>query len=175
MGAYTLEQPAPIPQWQQPGDPRQEIRIMDIMRMSRRAAHRAPQDPGYDKSLGYPDHLWYYTGAGNSYEWAATRPAAVEAQHRRALSQHRPPVLANLPHSPRGREARRGLSHLRSANLFDKLGIRDATLFTDPYGNNLTQGAEFLAARDWVRLGNLYVQDGVWNGEPPPPGATSIT
>jgi CubicO group peptidase (beta-lactamase class C family) len=33
------------------------------------------------------------------------------------------------------------------------------------YGNFLAQGYEFLPARDWARLGNLYLQDGVWNGE----------
>jgi CubicO group peptidase (beta-lactamase class C family) len=38
-------------------------------------------------------------------------------------------------------------------------------LETDPYGNFLLQGYEFGTARDWVRLGNLYLQDGVWNGE----------
>jgi CubicO group peptidase (beta-lactamase class C family) len=36
---------------------------------------------------------------------------------------------------------------------------------TDPYGNFLTQGYEFGSARDWARLGNLYLQDGVWEGE----------
>ena len=36
---------------------------------------------------------------------------------------------------------------------------------TDPYGNFLTQGYELASARDWARLGNLYLQDGVWNGE----------
>jgi CubicO group peptidase (beta-lactamase class C family) len=35
----------------------------------------------------------------------------------------------------------------------------------DPYGNLLGQGHGFLSARDWARLGNLYLQDGVWNGE----------
>jgi CubicO group peptidase (beta-lactamase class C family) len=49
--------------------------------------------------------------------------------------------------------------------LFDKIGIRDAVLETDPYGNFLTQGYEYLSARDWARLANLYLQDGVWNGE----------
>ncbi|MFI5007980.1 MAG: serine hydrolase, partial [Solirubrobacterales bacterium] len=49
--------------------------------------------------------------------------------------------------------------------LFDKLGIRTMVLETDPYGNFLTQGYELASARDWCRLGNLYLQDGVWNGE----------
>ncbi|HIK93818.1 MAG TPA: class C beta-lactamase-related serine hydrolase, partial [Planctomycetes bacterium] len=48
--------------------------------------------------------------------------------------------------------------------LFDKLGMRDMVLETDPYGNFLLQGYEFGSARDWSRLGNLYLQDGVWNG-----------
>jgi CubicO group peptidase (beta-lactamase class C family) len=48
--------------------------------------------------------------------------------------------------------------------LFDKIGIRGAVLETDPYGNFLTQGYELIPARDWARLGNLYLQDGVWNG-----------
>ena len=49
--------------------------------------------------------------------------------------------------------------------LFDKLGIRGMVMETDPFGNFLTQGYELASARDWARLGNLYLQDGVWNGE----------
>ena len=36
---------------------------------------------------------------------------------------------------------------------------------TDTYGNFLGQGLAFMSARDWARLGNLYLTDGVWNGE----------
>jgi CubicO group peptidase (beta-lactamase class C family) len=49
--------------------------------------------------------------------------------------------------------------------LFDKIGIRTMVMETDPFGNFLTQGYEYASARDWARLGNLYLQDGVWNGE----------
>ena len=38
-------------------------------------------------------------------------------------------------------------------------------LETDPYGNFLLQGYEFGTGRNWARLGMLYLQDGVWNGE----------
>ena len=49
--------------------------------------------------------------------------------------------------------------------LFDKIGIRNMVAETDPYGNFLLQGYELGSARDWARLGNLYLQDGVWMGE----------
>jgi CubicO group peptidase (beta-lactamase class C family) len=43
--------------------------------------------------------------------------------------------------------------------------MRTMVVETDPYGDFLLQGSEFASARDWARLGNLYLQDGVWNGE----------
>jgi len=49
--------------------------------------------------------------------------------------------------------------------LFDKIGIRTMVLDTDPYGNFLTHGYELGSGRDWARIANLYLQDGVWNGE----------
>ena len=62
-------QPAPIPEWQ--NDDRRNIRIGDIMRMSSGIRIVAPQDPGYTEEMGYPDHLYLYTGE-NAFEWAAT-------------------------------------------------------------------------------------------------------
>jgi CubicO group peptidase (beta-lactamase class C family) len=43
--------------------------------------------------------------------------------------------------------------------------MRTMVMETDAYGNFLTQGYELASARDWARLGNLYLQDGVWAGE----------
>jgi CubicO group peptidase (beta-lactamase class C family) len=164
QGAYQLFQPAPIPEWQGEGDPRREIRIADLMRMSSGIRIRAPQDPGYDPSLGYPDHLYLYTGGIHAFEWAATRPQQWKPN---AVGRYRntDPVLTNylirLAVEKRGED----YHAFPQRALFDKLGIRDAVMETDPYGNFLTQGYELLPARDWARLANLYLQDGVWNGE----------
>src|SRR5437762_2597664 len=76
QGIYTLEQPAPIPEWQGRNDPRAKIRIADLMNMSSGLRIRAPQDPDYDPSGPYPDHLYLYTGGVNSFHYAATRPLA---------------------------------------------------------------------------------------------------
>jgi hypothetical protein len=33
-GVYRLEDPAPVPEWRTPGDPRAKIRIVDLLQMS---------------------------------------------------------------------------------------------------------------------------------------------
>ena len=73
-GIYQLDQPAPIPEWQAAGDTRQEIRISDLLHMSSGLRFRAPQDPDFDPSAGYPDHLYVYTGGVNTFQWTANRP-----------------------------------------------------------------------------------------------------
>jgi CubicO group peptidase (beta-lactamase class C family) len=164
QGVYRLDQPAPIPEWQGEGDPRARIRIQDLLRMSSGLRCRAPGDPGLDPSLGYLDHLYLYTGGANSFQWAATRPQEWPPD---TVGRYRncDPVLVNylvrLAVEGRGEEY---LSFPRRA-LFDKIGIRDMVVEADPYGNFLLQGYELASARDWARLGNLYLQDGVWNGE----------
>src|SRR2546429_4275570 len=163
-GAYNLWQPAPIPEWQGPGDPRARIRIADILHMSSGLRIKAPQDPDYDPLGTYPDHLYLYTGSVNSFHYAATRPQQwppdmVGRYH------NTDPVLIN--YLVRLAVEKRGEEYLSfpQRNLFDKIGIRTMVMETDPYGNFLTQGYDFASGRDWARLGNLYLQDGVWNGE----------
>jgi len=123
QGVYDLWQPAPIPEWQGAGDPRSKIRIADILRMSSGLRIRAPQDPDYDPSGPYPDHLYLYTGGVNSFHYAATRPLQWPPG---AVGRYRntDPVLINylvrLGVEKRGEEY---LSFPQRA-LFDKIGIR---------------------------------------------------
>ena len=163
-GVYSLHQPAPVPEWQAEGDPRAMIRISDILHMSSGLRFRAPQDPDFDPSLGYPDHLYVYTGGINSFQWASTRPQqwppSTVGRYRNS-----DPVLINYL-VRLAVEGKGGDYHeFPQRALFDKLGIRSMIMEADPYGNFLTQGYEFASGRDWARLGNLYLQDGVWNGE----------
>lgn len=165
QGVYQLDQPAPIPEWQQSAaDPRQQIRISDLMHMSSGLRIEAPDDPDFDPNGTYPDHLYFYTGRINAFNYAATRPQQWPPN---TIGRYRntDPVLASylirLAVEKRGEDY---LSFPQRA-LFDKIGIRSMTMETDPYGNFLSQGYDFMSARDWARLGNLYLQDGVWNGE----------
>ena len=49
--------------------------------------------------------------------------------------------------------------------LFDRIGIRRQVLEPDPWGNFLLSGYDYGTARNWARLGLLYLRDGVWNGQ----------
>jgi CubicO group peptidase (beta-lactamase class C family) len=164
QGAYQLDQPAPIPEWQQPGDPRQKIRISDLLHMSSGIRIKAPDDPDFDPKGTYPDHLYLYTGRVNSFQYAATRPLQWPPN---TVGRYRnsDPVLTN--YLVRLAVEKRGEEYLSfpQRSLFDKIGIRSMVMETDPYGNFLTQGYELMSGRDWARLGNLYLQDGVSNGE----------
>ncbi|MBY0436034.1 MAG: beta-lactamase family protein [Cyclobacteriaceae bacterium] len=164
QGVYTLDQPAPIPEWQKDGDPRAAIRISDLLHMSSGLRFRAPQDPDFDPALGYPDHLYVYTAGENIFQWTAGRgqqwPPNTIGRYRNC-----DPVLTNYL-VRLGVEKRSEKYHeFPQRAIFDKIGIRTMIMETDSYGNFLTQGYEFASARDWARLGNLYLQDGVWNGE----------
>ena len=163
-GEYALDEPAPIPEWQSRGDVRSSIRVADIVQMSSGLRFRAMMDPDYDPRAGYPDHLYVYTGGVNAYQYAATRPQQWPAGQ---VGRYRngDPLLANylvrLAVESRGENYHAFPQHA----LFDRIGIRNAVLETDPFGNFLLNGYEFISARDWARLANLYLQDGVVSGK----------
>jgi CubicO group peptidase (beta-lactamase class C family) len=48
--------------------------------------------------------------------------------------------------------------------LFGPLGMRTAVLEPDAYGTFIGASFMFASARDWARLGLLFLQDGVWQG-----------
>jgi CubicO group peptidase (beta-lactamase class C family) len=164
QGVYSLKQPAPIPEWQNEGDPRRAIRISDLLQMSSGLRIRAPYDPDYDPAGGYPDHWYLYTGAFNSFHYAATRPLEWPPGQ---VGRYRntDPVLVNYL-IRLGVERRKGdyLAFPQRA-LFDRIGARGFVIETDPYGDFLAQGYDLAPARDWARLGNLYLHDGVANGK----------
>jgi CubicO group peptidase (beta-lactamase class C family) len=161
-GALRLEDPAPVAEWRKtPGDPRAKIRVMDLMRMS--SGLRFSRGSREDLP-GYHDHDLIYTGAIDAFAFATTRPLQFEPNTVGRYRNSDPMTLGLLI-----REAvrQRGDEYLTwpQRALFDRIGIRRQVLETDPYGNFLLSGYDYGTARNWARLGLLYVNDGVWQGE----------
>jgi CubicO group peptidase (beta-lactamase class C family) len=137
---------------------------MDILHMSSGLRIIAPQDPDYDEKGPYPDHFYLYTGSVDSFKYAATRPLQWPPN---TVGRYRntDPVLTNYLIRLAIDKRKEDYHSFPQRALFDKIGIRTMVLDTDPYGNFLTHGYELGSGRDWARIANLYLQDGVWNGE----------
>jgi CubicO group peptidase (beta-lactamase class C family) len=151
-GTYRLDEPAPIPAWQAPGDPRRAIRIADLLRMS--SGLRCTEE----------DHRFVYTGAVDALAYALSRPLDVppgtEGRYRNCDAL----AVEWLVEEAVRRRGEAVLTFPQRA-LFDRVGIRRQVLETDPHGHFLLNGHVYGTARNWARLGLLYLQDGRWLGE----------
>jgi len=164
-GAFALDDPAPIPEWHEdPDDPRAQITVADLMHMSSGLHFIAPRDPDYGPDSGYPDHMFVYTGAIDIFDFSVNRPMQFEPNTEGRYRNSDPLSLGYIIRRTVEARGEEYLTYPQRA-LFDKIGIRQQVLETDPYGNFQLTGYDYGTARNWARIALLYLQDGVWNGE----------
>ncbi len=161
-GTYSLDQPAPVPLWQAPDDPRRAIRNIDLLRMSAGLKFLGNQEPGSNQT--YPDHYYIYTGGIDAFQYSITRPQEYAPNTDGRYRNCDPLTIAYLTKLAVTKRRDNILTWPQRA-LFDRIGIRKQVLETDPYGNFLITGYDYGTARNWARLGLLYLQDGMWQGQ----------
>ena len=163
-GLYNINDPAPVPEWRKPGDPRGAIRIVDLLHMSSGLKFIAGQDPDYSVDKGYPDHTLIYTGAIDAFTHSLTRPLQFPPNTEGRYRNSDPLIVGWLVKQAVTKRGEEYLTYPQRA-LFDRIGIRRQVLETDPYGNFLLTGYDYGTARNWARIGLLYLQDGMWQGQ----------
>jgi CubicO group peptidase (beta-lactamase class C family) len=164
QGLLTIDEPAPIPEWQQPGDPRAAITVRDLLQMSGGLLFSGQDDPRDQWRLGVPDHLYIYCETLDVFAFSINRPAQHPPGRVGRYRNCDPLALGYIV--KRIVTEKLGQNYLRwpQAALFDRIGIRRQVLETDLYGNFILTGFDYGTARNWARLGLLYLQDGMWNG-----------
>jgi CubicO group peptidase (beta-lactamase class C family) len=163
-GTYTLEQPAPVPLWHRPGDSRAGIRNVDLLHMSGGLKFVGNQEPGGSPQNTVLDHYFIYTGGIDSFNYSITRPQEFPPGTEGRYRNCDPLTIGYLIKLA---VEKRGENYLQwpQRMLFDRIGIRRQMLETDPYGNFLMTGYDYGTARNWARIGLLYLQDGMWQSQ----------
>ena len=161
-GTYTLEEPAPVQAWRRRNDPRGAIRNIDLLRMSAGLRFLGNQEAGSNAT--YPDHYYIYTGAIDAYQYSITRPQEYPPNTDGRYRNSDPLTITHLVKRAVTARGEEFLTWPQRA-LFDRIGIRRQVLETDPFGNFLITGYDYGTARNWARIGMLYLQAGMWQGE----------
>ncbi len=162
-GSFRLDDPAPVPDWRRPGDPRGAIRVRDVMQMSSGLSFTGQDDRHLDARTQYHDHFFLYAGAVDAFKYATTSPVEFAPGTVGRYRNSDPMTLGFLVRQAVEKRGDVYLTHPQRA-LFDVIGIRRQVLEPDPWGNFLLSGYDYGTVRNWARLGMLYLQDGVWQG-----------
>jgi CubicO group peptidase (beta-lactamase class C family) len=156
QGIVTPSFPAPIPEWRGPADPRREIEVEHLMRMTTGLA-LDETNSGFDPSsqMLYLHH--------DMAGFAVRAPLIAPPGKRWAYSSPTTELLARIIRDSVGGPEKTLAFAWRE--LFNPLGMRDVTLEFDGVGT--LQGSSYMlaSARDWARFGLLYLNDGVIGGK----------
>ena len=146
---------APIPEWRGAEDPRREIEIEHLMRMTT-GLDLDETNSGFDRSsrMYLEDDLSAY--AINAKMIA---PIGTRFYYSSATTQILARIVRDLTGGPEQTLA------FAWRELFNPLGMRNVTLEFD--GAGTLQGGNYMlaSARDWAKFGLLYLNDGVVGGK----------
>lgn len=151
QGLLNLEAPAPIPEWQRPADPRAAITLKELMWMSSGLW-----------SQGSNTNAMYF-GGQDVLSAATTTPLEVPPGTRWKYANNDTLLLLRALRAV----LQDDLAYLRYPydQLFHKIGMYNTWMETDHLGNFIGSSQVYTTARDLARLGLLYLNDGVWDGE----------
>lgn len=171
QGKLALDEPAPVPAWHEPGDPddpRSEIRVSDLLRMSSGLEFYSHHDAEWTPELGYLEHFYVYTGGVDVVDFSTSRPARVPPGTEGRYHNSDPLTLSGIVRRVVTAGGEKPLAEYLTfpqRELFDRIGIRRQVLETDVAGNFVISGYDYGTPRNWARLGLLYLNDGLFDGE----------
>lgn len=157
QGRLRLDTPAPVPEWSSPSDPRHSITLDQLLRMSSGLAF---QESYFDLTADAPIMLFRSPSAG---AYAAARPLEVPPDSRWQYSSGTTNILSRILRDTFQCDLPAYWQFPRR-ELFDPIGARSATLEPGPDGAFVGSSFMYATARDWARLGQLYLNDGLWDG-----------
>ncbi|MES2722291.1 MAG: serine hydrolase [Pseudomonadota bacterium] len=162
QGKVSVQGPAPVAAWAAPSDPRHAISVDNLLRMTSGLA--------IGQSLTASPWSAFDPSARILFAERDKAGAAVAASLKAApgtdwtYADASTLILSRILRDQAGgdQDALLAFAH---RDLFDRLGLEHATLELDATGTPLGSTHMWASARDWARLGQLYLDDGKVGGE----------
>jgi CubicO group peptidase (beta-lactamase class C family) len=155
-GRLSPDQPAPIASWRGPDDHRHAITIDNLLR----------QNSGLDideTGSGFDPVSRMLMLEPDMAGFAEALPLAATPGSRWRYTSGNYIILSRILRDAVGGNAD-AVPRFARQELFDPLGMRGVTLEFDATGTPIGSTFMFATARDWARLGMLYLDDGIVDG-----------
>jgi CubicO group peptidase (beta-lactamase class C family) len=153
QGLLDIHAPAPLSEWRSPGDPRGRITINDLLHMCSGL---------YTERAGNPQQELYFGGAAAAERSALNIIDSMPGE-RWIYSGSDTILSIRALRQAIGDDARFHLFPFEE--VFWKIGMTRTSTEMDWNGDFLMSGQAWSTARDFARLGLLYLNDGVWDHE----------
>jgi CubicO group peptidase (beta-lactamase class C family) len=160
-GRIDVSQRADVPAWRGDGDPRGEISVDQLLRMSSGLSFVEV----YDDEL-YSDtiEMLFKSGRADTAGFAADKPLVARPGKAWLYSSGTSNILADVTHRVTGLRGDDYRAFLGAA-LFDRIGMKSVKPLFDASGTWIASSFAFATAQDFARFGLLYLRDGCWAGE----------
>ena len=155
QGRISPSLPAPIAEWRGASDPRREIEVEHLMRMTTGLA-LDETNSGFDPS----SQMVYLHNdmAGFAVKAAVVDPPGTRWAYSSPTTQLLARIIRDITGGPEQTLA------FACRELFNPLGMRNVTLQFDATGTLQGSSSMLASARDWARFGLLYLNDGMIGG-----------
>jgi CubicO group peptidase (beta-lactamase class C family) len=165
-GRLDIDERAPVPEWDQPGDPRRDITLRQLLQMRDGLAFVEDYIEGRGSDV---IDMLFGSGAADVARYAIDRPLAHPPGEAFNYSSGTSNIVARIVGDAIGAErGPAGIDTYRAFlfdALFDRIGMSSAEPRFDEAGTWIASSFVHATARDFARFGLLYLRDGVWDGQ----------
>ncbi len=165
-GRLRLDESAPVPAWQRPGDPRGEITLRQLLQMRAGLRHTEAGDPVYESD---EVRMLFLDGRDAMAAHAEAQPLEAEPGRKWEYSSNTTVILADLaaraltPSSDPA-ERRRAVGDYLRSRLFEPLGMKSIVPEYDAAGTLIGGSLMHASARDWAKFGEFLRNQGSVDG-----------
>ena len=166
-GRLALDEPAPVPEWQNPGDPRAKITLRHLLHMASGLDHTEGLEPDSDIEIQDADttRMLFLDGRENTARYAEGRMLEAKPGGKFEYSSATSIILADimtrsLTDSKDPAVRRDAMLEYARGRLFEPLGMTSAFPEFDRNGTMLGGSVIHATARDWAKFGEFLRNNG---------------